>query len=92
MMLNLYVQQHQWIVATLLVGVALMLLFWLTYAALWLPREEDDTRERTEVKGGASLMKSLLSVVPLVLILLAVASASFTIVTLVARSCKPPNW
>jgi len=90
MMLNLYVQQHQWIVATLLVGVALVLLFWLTYSALWLPREE--ATERPEVKDVTSFIRTLVGVVPLVLILLAMAGASFTIVTLVATSCKPPTW
>lgn len=91
-MLNLYVQQHQWIVARILAGAALVLLFWLTYSALWLPREEDDANELPKVKDLGSFINTFLSTVPLVLILLAMASASFTIVTLVAKTCKPPNW
>ena len=92
MMLNLYVQQHQWIVSTLLSGMALMLVFCLLYSAMWRPRGEENRSEATAGKGARSLFKTLLGIVPWVLILLALASASFTIVTLVAKACKPPNW
>ena len=92
MMLNLYVQQHQWIVITLLAGVALMLVFCLTYSAMWRPREEEEKSETIKVKGVGSFLKTFLSVVPWVLILLALASVSFTVVTLLEKSCIPPNW
>ena len=91
MMLNLYVQQHQWIVITLLAGVALTLVFCLTYSAMWRPRGEEDS-DTIKVKGVASLLKTFLNIVPWVLILLVMASVSFTIITLVAKTCKPPNW
>jgi Na+/melibiose symporter-like transporter len=92
MMLYLYVQQHQWIVTTLLCGVSLTLLFCLTYSALWRPREEETKSEIIKVEGPISFMKSFLSVVPWVLVLLALASATFTVITLVFRTCTPPNW
>ena len=92
MMLNLYVQQHQWIVITLLAGVALTLVFCLTYSAMWRPRGEDKQSEAAKAKGVAHLLGSFFSIVPWVLILLVMASVSFTIITLVAKTCKPPNW
>ena len=92
MMLNLYVQQHQWIVITLLAGVALTLVFCLTYSAMWRPRGGEDRGEGVKTKGVAARLRSLVSVVPWVLILLALASASFTVATLLSKSCKPPNW
>jgi Na+/melibiose symporter-like transporter len=92
MMLNLYVQQHQWIVITLLCGVSLVLLFCLTYSALWRPRDEEEKSETIDVKGPASFLLSFLSVVPWVLILLVMASASFTVLMLITHACNPPNW
>jgi heme/copper-type cytochrome/quinol oxidase subunit 2 len=92
MMLNLYVQQHQWIVCALLSGVALMLIFCLTYAAMWRPRGTEAESANTKVKDAGTLLESFLSIVPWVLILLMLASASFTVVTLVMKTCKPPNW
>jgi len=91
-MLNLYVQQHQWIIVALLSGVALMLIFCLTYAAMWRPRGTEEESLETAVKDAGTLIKSFLSIVPWVLILLIVASASFTVLTLVVKTCKPPNW
>jgi heme/copper-type cytochrome/quinol oxidase subunit 2 len=92
MMLNLYVLQNQWIVITLLAGVALMLLFCLTYSAMWRPRGEEEKSQSIKVKGMTGFLESFLSVVPWVIILLVLASASFTVATLVAKSCRPPNW
>ena len=92
MMLNLYVQQHQWIIVALLSGVALMLIFCLTYAAMWRPRGTEEKSLETEAKDTGTLIKSFLSIVPWVLILLIVARASFTVLTLVVKTCKPPNW
>jgi F0F1-type ATP synthase assembly protein I len=92
MMLNLYVQQHQWIVVALLSGVALMLIFCLTYAAMWRPRGTEEQSEEIKVQDAGTFIKSFLSIVPWVLILLMLASASFTVITLVMKTCKPPNW
>jgi Na+/melibiose symporter-like transporter len=92
MMLNLYVQQHQWIVATLLSGVALMLLFCLSYSAMWRPRDEEKKSETVKVTGVRAFLVSFMSIVPWVLILLAMASAFYTVVSLILRTCNPPNW
>jgi F0F1-type ATP synthase assembly protein I len=92
MMLNLYVQQHQWIVIALLAGMALMLVFCLSYLALWRPRRYPG--QSTVPKAGVtvSFLSGVKNFVPLVLIVLAVASVSFTIATVLAKSCRPPNW
>lgn len=92
MMLNLYVQQHQWIVTALLSGGALMLLFWLTYSAMWRSRESEEISEPFRGKGVGSLLKSVLSIVPWVLILLAMTCTLFAFFTLLSKTCKPPNW
>jgi len=92
MMLNLYVQQHQWIIITLLTGVALMLLFCLTYSAMWRPRGEEEKSETAKVRGTRGFFRWVLSFVPWVLILLAITSISFTVVTVLAKACRPPNW
>lgn len=92
MMFNLYVLQNQWIIIALLCGVALMLLFCLTYAAMWRPREAEKKSETVEVTGPTSFGKAFLSVVPWVLVLLALGSAAFTVVMLALRASLPPNW
>lgn len=92
MMLYLYVQQHQWIVIALLVGVALMLLFCLTYHAMWLPRGVEGKSEKIKVKDVTSFFAWITSFFPWVLILLVLASVSFTIVTVLAKTGRPPNW
>jgi len=92
MMFNLYVLQNQWIVITLLCAVALMLLFCLIYAAMWRPREEEKKSETIKVTGPISFGKAFLSVVPWVLVLLALGSAVFTVVMLALQAFRPPNW
>ena len=92
MMLYLYVRQHQWIVIALLVGVALMLVFCLTYHAMWLPRGVEGKSEEIKVKDATSFFAWIKSFVPWVLILLVLASVSFTIATVLAKTGRPPNW
>jgi type II secretory pathway component PulM len=89
---NLYVLQNQWIVATLLAGVALTLLFCLTYSAMWRPREQEKQSESEEVKDVRAFARAFLSVVPWALIILALVTASYTVISLALRSCIPPNW
>ena len=86
MTLNLYVLQHQWIVATLLSGGALLLLFCLSYFPLWQPREEG---KGEAVPGrGSGFVRYL----PWTLAILVITCVSFAVVTFVAKSCRPPNW
>lgn len=92
MMLYFYVQQNQWIAMTLLVGIALMLLFCLTYQAMWRPRPLEQKAEEIEVHDVRSFFAWLLSFVPWVIILIVVGCAAFTVATVLAKSCTPPNW
>lgn len=92
MMLYLYVQQHQWIAITLLLAVVLMLLFCLTYQAMWLPRGIEGKSEVIKVTDLKSFFTWIRSFVPWVVILLFLACASFTIATVASKACRPPNW
>jgi uncharacterized protein involved in cysteine biosynthesis len=92
MMLYLYVQQHQWIVMTLLIGVALVLITCLTYQAMWQPRGVEEKSEVIKVKGPKSFVAWIKSFLPWVVLLVILISVAFTIATLVAKSGKPPNW
>jgi Na+/proline symporter len=92
MMLYLYVQQNQWIVITLLVGVALMLLFCLTYQSMWHPRRVEEKSEQIRITGPASFFAWLLSFVPWVIILAVLGCVLFTLATVVSKSRNPPNW
>ena len=83
MMLNLYVLQHQWIVMALLAGVALTLVFCLTYQALWLPRGIEGKSEIIKVKDIKSFFTWITQFMPWVLILLIVATVAFTIIKVV---------
>lgn len=92
MMLYLYVLQHQWIVITLLSGVALTLFFCLTYQALWLPRGIEGKGEAIKVKDARSFLVWLRSFYPWVLILLTLAIGAFTIFEVMENAGIPPNW
>lgn len=88
----LYVLQNQWIVITLLSAVALVLLFSLTYQAMWHPRGTEEKSEKIGIRDFGSFLAWLLSFVPWVIILVVTGSVLFTIATVVAKSCTPPNW
>lgn len=92
MMFYLYVLQNQWIVATLLVGIGLVLLCALTYQALWHPRGVEEKSEEIKITGPGSFMTWLLSFVPWVIILIVAGCTAFTIATVVSKSFSPPNW
>jgi ABC-type multidrug transport system permease subunit len=92
MMLHLYVLQHQWIVITLLVAVALVLVFCLTYQAMWLPRGTEGRSEHIEVKDVKSFFTWITQFMPWVLILVIIAAVAFTIVKVVENARIPPNW
>ena len=90
MTLYLYVQQHQWIVIALLTGVALVLIFCLTYQAMWLPRAAQETSQSS--KNPSSFFAWIRSFVPWVIILLVLICVAFTTATVLSKACKPPNW
>jgi len=92
MMLKLYVLQHQWILITLLAGVALTLVFCLTYQALWLPRGIEGKSEMIKVKDVRSFFTWITQFMPWVLILLIVGTVAFTIVKVAENARIPPNW
>jgi len=92
MMLYLYVLQNQWIVITLLSGVALTLLFCLAYQALWLPRGIEGKSAQIKVKDFSSFLVWLRSFMPWVVILLVLASLSFTVFEILENASIPPNW
>lgn len=92
MMLNLYVQQHQWVVVALMTGIALVLLFWLTYKALWRPRKDEALAEEIRVTGIVSFFDWLLSFMPWVVILLIVGSLVFTVLYVMSAGIHAPTW
>lgn len=92
MILSLYVLQNQWIVSTLLAATALMLVFCLTYSAMWRPRGVEQKSEAVKGKGVRGFLEAVVSVIPWVLILIFLAAASYTVVSLFLRSSVPPNW
>jgi hypothetical protein len=92
MMLYLYVQQNQWIIITLMDALALVLVFCLTYHAMWLPRGVEGKSETIKVRDIASFFTWLKSFVPWVIILLILTSIAFTIVRIALNACRPPNW
>lgn len=92
MMLYLYVLQNEWIILTLLFGGALMLLFCLTYQAMWHPRGVEGKSERIKVKDVGTFFVWLRSFVPWVIMLIVIACLTFTVLTVVGKACRPPNW
>jgi hypothetical protein len=92
MMLNLYVQQNQWIVLALLAGLALVLLFWLNCTALWRPRQEEARAGEIRITGPLGFVRWLTSFMPWTVILLTLACIAFTIVYLWSAEVCAPTW
>ncbi|HBG05668.1 MAG: hypothetical protein A2075_09675 [Geobacteraceae bacterium GWC2_58_44] len=92
MMLNLYVLQHQWIVITLVLGVALVLVFCLTYQAMWLPRGIEGRSETVKVKDLKTFFAWITQFMPWVLILVVVGAVTYTIIKVLENARIPPNW
>ena len=93
MSFNFYVRQNQWLIVTLLAGVALMILFCLTYLAMWRPREgEGDKEPRSEGHVGANLLRMVLSVMPWPLLLIILITLVFGVIQTVMAMIHLPNW
>ena len=92
MMLHLYVLQNQWIIMSLLVGVALVLAMCLTYQAMWLPRRIEEQSEEIKVKDVKSFFIWLTRFLPWILVLVIVATTAFTILKVIENAQIPPNW
>ena len=93
MTFNLYVQQNQWIVVTLLAGGALMLLTCLTYLAMWRPREEESKREsEIHVQGPISFFQWVLTFMPWPLVLIIVGTLVYGVAHTVMAMTQLPNW
>jgi hypothetical protein len=92
MTFHLYVLQHQWIVITLLIGLALVLVFCLTYQALWLPRGTEERSETVKVKDVKTFFIWITQFMPWVIVLLILASVSFTVLKIMENAQIPPNW
>lgn len=92
MTLHLYVLQHQWIVITLLTGLALVLVFCLTYQALWLPRGTEEKSEAIKVKDVKTFFVWITQFMPWVIVLVILASATFTVLKILENAHIAPNW
>ena len=92
LMLYLYVLQNQWLVITLLCGLALVLVMALTYQALWVPRGTEKRSETVKVRGPLSFLAWVRIFTPWVIILLFLACIWFTVFEIVQNHSIPPNW
>jgi ABC-type multidrug transport system permease subunit len=92
-MFNLYVQQNQWIVLALMAGIGLMLIFWLTYLAMWRPREDESIMANMiKITGINSFFRWVVSFFPWVLIVLVFISIMYTLAHTIAAIIVVPNW
>lgn len=93
MMFNLYVQQNQWIVVTLLAGIVLTILLCLTYWALWRPRRmESEVEPHIRISGPVSFFRWVLSFMPWILVLIIIGTTLYTITHLHMAATSLPNW
>jgi len=93
MSFNLYVQQNQWLIVTLLAGVVLMILFCLTYLTMWRPREGEGDKERqVEGRRGTRLFRLLSNFMPWPLLLVILIVSAFGIIQTIMAMTHLPNW
>ena len=93
MMFSLYVQQNQWIVVALLVGMVLTMLMCLTYWDMWRPRRMESKRAQPmPITGILSFLRWIPTFAPWVLILVVAGTTLYTIAQLYMATTAPPNW
>ena len=83
-MLRLDVLQNQWLIFSLVGGVAIVLAVILLYTALWRPR-----REETADEGAGPVRGSFM---PWLIVLMIGATAFFAAVYAYRAFVRPPNW
>ena len=82
-MFRLSVLQNQWLIMALAGGLILMLAVALTYIMMWRPRKETG-EVITDVR-------SLFSLLPLILIILFICILIYGIMYVIILSANPPN-
>ena len=93
MSFHLYVQQNRWIVVALLAGVVLLILFCLTYWAMWRPREEESRVDsQIRIVGPVSFFKWLLAFMPWPLMLLIIGTLVYGATHLLLAMTQLSNW
>lgn len=91
-MVDFPVYQNQWLFIALFGGAALLLMFVVTYYALWRPRKEEQEAERTEIRDVRSFLAWLHRAVPWAIILAILGTTIYTIVHTGMAALKTPNW
>jgi heme/copper-type cytochrome/quinol oxidase subunit 2 len=84
--------QNRWLFFVFLGGASLVIIFALTYRAMWRPREEEREKGSPPITGPRSFLRWLLATVPWVLILTILGTLAYTAWHVAARAINPPNW
>jgi uncharacterized BrkB/YihY/UPF0761 family membrane protein len=85
-LLQLDVLQYQWLILTLLIALALVFAFLLSYLAAW--RREEEGGAAPEGAPAAPQRRR----VPWILIILYVVVVAYAIIYVAMRADSPPNW
>jgi heme A synthase len=85
-LLQLDVLQYQWLILTLLIALALVFAFLLSYLAAW--RAEGKSGAAPEGAPAAPQRRR----VPWILIILYVVVVAYAIIYVAMRADSPPNW
>lgn len=91
-MVDYSVYENQWLFAALFGGGALIVMFVLTYWAMWRPRREEKKAAGVRIAGVSSLISWAARVVPWAIIIAAAGLLVYSIHHTYMASLRPPNW
>jgi hypothetical protein len=90
-MFRYYVQQNQWLIASLALGLAVLALFVLSYVALWRERDEQPA-EGGVGPGGNRPGRWLAKWTPWALLIIWLGSLAWGAIYTYMQAANPPNW
>lgn len=91
-MVNYSVYENQWLFAALFGGGALLVMFVLTYWAMWRPRRDEKEADSLPIAGVSSFISWVIRVVPWAVIVAAAGTLIYSIHHTYMASLTPPNW
>ncbi len=91
-MLLWYIARQHWVFFGIGVGMALVLVFVLSYMIMWSSREVEEENASVEINSFGSFLIWLQSAFPWVLILTLMLAVAVTVGYGILKVISPPNW
>ncbi|HEX8950179.1 MAG TPA: hypothetical protein VF790_14520 [Dissulfurispiraceae bacterium] len=86
------VAQNHWVFFGFFGGLILVMIFVLSYTAMWKTRRAEEEQAQVPITGLKSFYLWLQAAIPWILILTIAGTFIFAVAFTVMRAANPPNW